>query len=132
MSFVSLPKKPEVVTIEPEGYELPEFNISTQAKRYELVELLARLKEGLPPPDAIVSWLFCARYDIFDVATRLALSGYRGRVIAVSPPLPDKRIVLRELHDAFPMLHFDIWFAERSKDAGPLKAEALETALEDS
>ncbi|RFP89092.1 hypothetical protein DZK27_06830 [Rhodobacteraceae bacterium 63075] len=131
MSFVSLPKKPEVVTIEPEGYELPEFNIPTQAKKYDLAELLARLKDGLPPPDAVVSWLFCARYDIFDIATRLALSGYKGRVIAVSPPLPDKRMVLRELREAFPMLHFDIWFAERAKDTSVPRTKALEAILED-
>ena len=130
MSFVSLPKKPVVATIETRGHDLPALNLSSRAQSYELGELLARLKEGLKP-DAIVSWLFCTRYDIFDIATRLALSGYRGRLIAVSPPLPDKTIVLRELGEAFPMLHFDIWFTKQDAASAADGPDTLEAVLEE-
>lgn len=129
MSFVSLPKKPEVAKIEVAGCELPALNLSSRAKSYEPGDLLARLKSGLVP-DAIVSWLFCARYDVFDIAERLVLCGYRGRVIAVSPPLPDKAMVLRELNEAFPMLHFDIWFSDPADEDRTEQADPFETVLE--
>lgn len=48
-------------------------------------------------PRAVATALFGQSPDILDLADRLARAGYRGRVLALAPPLPNRKLVRREL-----------------------------------
>jgi hypothetical protein len=52
-------------------------------------------------PDIIVTPLLCAEFDIMDIADRLGSVGYRGALIAVTPPLPDTEAVTREIKSQY-------------------------------
>jgi hypothetical protein len=55
--------------------------------------------------DAMVGcFLFGNQLDASDVIERLVRSGYRGSVTVVAPPLPDPRMVQRELESCGPSL----------------------------
>ncbi|QYK40760.1 MAG: hypothetical protein KF887_15310 [Paracoccaceae bacterium] len=61
-------------------------------------------------PPAVALGLFCPANDAAQVLARLARLGYRGRVLLLSPPLPDKGMVERELRGQFRSLR--LWVAE--------------------
>lgn len=72
---------------------------------------LARLDAGLTAavaPRAVIFALFAAAPDVFQTADRLTRLGYRGRVFALSGPLPNHRMVERELRADFPALRLRI------------------------
>lgn len=52
---------------------------------------------GGAPPDAVCTPLLAPTFDILDVVERLVKFGFQGRLIAVTPPLPDARAVRREI-----------------------------------
>lgn len=62
-------------------------------------DLLARLL-----PDAVIVPLFGPWSDALDLAERLQALGYRGALLVLAPPLPDRALVLRELTGAAPGL----------------------------
>lgn len=55
-------------------------------------------------PSAVAIALFGMTHDVLDLAEGLARAGYRGRVLALSPPLPNRRLVQRELASQVPGL----------------------------
>jgi hypothetical protein len=55
-------------------------------------------------PRAVALALFGMSHDILDLAEGLARIGYRGRVLALSPPLPNRKLVQRELASLAPGL----------------------------
>lgn len=55
-------------------------------------------------PRAVAIALFGMSHDVLDLAEGLARIGYRGRVLALSPPLPNRRLVQRELAAQVPGL----------------------------
>lgn len=57
-------------------------------------------------PDKVICWLFCARYDVHDVADMLQAAGYRGQFLAVAAHLPRKGMITREIRSRFPGLDF--------------------------
>ena len=59
-------------------------------------------------PDIILSPLVTAYFDMMDLAIRLDQLDYLGRVRAVTPPLPDPDLVLREIRFECPALDFDL------------------------
>lgn len=61
-------------------------------------------------PDRVVAPLFSARFDIVDLAAILSDAGFGGGLIVVAPPLPDLRLVRREL--ASVTRGMDLVFAE--------------------
>lgn len=65
--------------------------------------LTATLLDRLRPP-AVVLALFCPVNDTMRMLDRLQGTGYRGRVLVLSPPLPDVAMVRRELERAAPGL----------------------------
>lgn len=65
--------------------------------------LIARLA-----PRAVVFALFGAQTDALAILGRLARAGHRGRVLALSPPLPNPRMVERELKARHPGLRLRI------------------------
>lgn len=59
-----------------------------------------QLAGHLPLPltvELVVVPLFCARFDALEIIEILGLSGYRGALRVVTPKLPNRQIVLREL-----------------------------------
>ncbi len=59
-------------------------------------------------PDVIVAPLFGAGFDILDLVARLATTGFRGRVLAISGPLPDPAAVAGEIRSAAKGLRIDL------------------------
>lgn len=59
-------------------------------------------------PRAVVFALFAAQNDALAVLGRLAKAGHTGRIFALSPPLPNPRMVERELKGRFPDLRLRI------------------------
>lgn len=57
-------------------------------------------------PDLVLAPLLGAGFDIVDIGARLAAMGYRARLRAVTPPLPDAAAVVRELSMQFRDLDF--------------------------
>lgn len=55
-------------------------------------------------PRAVAVALFGMSHDVLDLAEGLARIGYKGRVLALSPPLPNRRLVQRELASQVPGL----------------------------
>lgn len=53
-------------------------------------------------PSAIGFALFATRFDAFQVLDRLSRLGFRGRVLALAPPLPRRKLVERELRGQAP------------------------------
>jgi hypothetical protein len=52
------------------------------------------LPEGL---ELVIAPLFCEEFDALEVIEALGSKGYRGKLRIVSPKLPNRQIVLREL-----------------------------------
>lgn len=59
-------------------------------------------------PSAVVFALFGIEVDATVVLARLDELDYRGRVFAISPPLPDPGMVERELRAEYPRLRFRV------------------------
>ncbi len=59
-------------------------------------------------PDVVLSPLVSPGFDCWDLAERLVAAGYRGRLRAVAPTVPDPALVRREFADRFPELDFDL------------------------
>lgn len=59
-------------------------------------------------PPAVVFALFGIQVDATAVLARLDGLKYRGRVFALTPPLPDAQMVERELQAQFPDLRFRV------------------------
>jgi hypothetical protein len=53
---------------------------------------------------AVIFALFASQPDAWQIGGHLTRTGFRGRVIALSPPLPDLHMVARELRSDFPAL----------------------------
>lgn len=59
-------------------------------------------------PDVVFSSLVGPGFDCLDLAERLVDAGYRGKYRAVAPPVPDPKLVRREITERFPALDFDL------------------------
>ncbi|MGQ0567611.1 MAG: hypothetical protein ACT4OK_21460 [Gemmobacter sp.] len=57
---------------------------------------------------AVVFALFARQPDAWQVCGHLRRMGYAGRVIALSPPLPNRRMVERELRADYPGLRLRV------------------------
>ena len=55
-------------------------------------------------PDCVVAPLFSPVFDIVELAHVLNEADYQGALMAISPPLPNGRMVLRELQDLAPRM----------------------------
>ena len=59
-------------------------------------------------PDCILAPLMIGTLDILDIAERLCSLGYRGLLLAVTPPIPDPRLIQAEIAVLCPGLQFDV------------------------
>ncbi len=59
-------------------------------------------------PDVILSTLVTAYFDIMELAVKLDQLDFKGRVRAITPPLPDPGLILREIRFECPALDFDL------------------------
>ncbi|HMO07886.1 MAG TPA: hypothetical protein PKD10_09580, partial [Paracoccaceae bacterium] len=59
-------------------------------------------------PMAVGLALFCPRHDATVVLDRLLRIGFRGRILVLAPPLPDARLVQRELDSLYPTLRLRV------------------------
>lgn len=67
------------------------------------VELLRGLK-----PTLLVAPLVGDGFDAVDVATRLAVAGFRGRFRVVTPPIPVPAVVRADVEEAAGEIDFDL------------------------
>lgn len=79
--------------------------------RIQSVELAQLNMVPLTGPDApilVLSPLVTTQFDAIDLAKRLALSGYRGRYLALVDRLPDPKLIRREVAAQSPGINFDV------------------------
>lgn len=124
MSFVSLLRKPKIVTLTSSQCAAPSYDCIPPERSVPLSHLSAFSQMG-GKPAAYLSWLICKDYDAFDVCHSLTDSGYEGTSIFISPDLPDTAMVLHELAASFPKINVTIW---RDAEA-PFLAESFCAAL---
>lgn len=90
-----------------------EVSVQSQVSFADLnAEVLARVR-----PDTVVSALFSAECDIIDVAKVLTRLGYRGKLVALAPKLPNPRLIVAELRAVNPDLAVEV--VEVSQQARP-------------
>jgi len=87
-----------------DGRDLPRVS---QVSFVEFGNLSRTLLDDIAP-DMVLSPLVSGSFDALDVAMRLHDLGYDGRMRAISPPLPDPVLVVREVHLLCPSLDFDL------------------------
>lgn len=75
---------------------------STSFKDFSLLHL-AEMR-----PDIVVTPLLTATFDILDVGALLTLSGFEGRIIAITPPLPNLASVVGEIRDQLAHIDFRV------------------------
>jgi len=86
------------------GHAMPETNNTMFCTYDDLTEkFLLDLK-----PDVILSTLVCAYFDMMELAIKLDQLNYEGRVRAITTPLPDPDLILREIRFECPALDFDL------------------------
>ncbi|MBU2982352.1 hypothetical protein KO498_11090 [Lentibacter algarum] len=110
MSFISTPKKRHVLSVcsrKETTDRGPQTSTRNQYSPTSIADLNAA-RVNVLAPDAVMAWLFCPDYDIFDVAQILTDANYAGQLIALSEPLPNKAMICREVAQRFPLLRFDI------------------------
>ncbi|SIO19786.1 hypothetical protein SAMN05444722_0790 [Rhodovulum sp. ES.010] len=61
-----------------------------------------------PETDFVASPLVCRQFDALDMATQLALAGYRGRYVVVTPALPAPGIIRQEIRQLCPGLEVEL------------------------
>jgi hypothetical protein len=77
-----------------------EFPESLSSRGMALAISLDQLAAHLPFPatlELVVVPLFCDAFDALEIIETLGGAGYRGQVRVMSPRLPNRQVVLREL-----------------------------------
>lgn len=59
-------------------------------------------------PDCILAPLMIGKLDILDIAERLCSLGYQGLLLAVTPPIPNPKLIRAEIAALCPGLQFDV------------------------
>jgi hypothetical protein len=87
------------------GDDLDTGNMRCHAVPYDLIDeiLLDKLR-----PDQVITPLFGDGYDAVDVAEDLSLYGYSGQLVAISPRLPNPRIIEREMREYAYAMDFEL------------------------
>ena len=63
-------------------------------------------------PNLVVSPLLATNFDILDVGSRLTVLGYRGKILAITPPLPNIQAVLGEIRTQLGHLDLELAVGE--------------------
>ncbi len=105
MAIIQLPLEPLVLSIGFDQEPGPELDVAPTTLDLEHSRLSPETLCQIAP-DHVVSWLFCARYDAYDVAHLLTKAQFRGTYHAVAAHLPKKALVTREIRACFPGLDF--------------------------
>lgn len=63
-------------------------------------------------PNLVVSPLLATNFDILDVGSRLTVLGYRGKILAITPPLPNLQAVLGEIRTQLGHLDLELAVGE--------------------
>jgi hypothetical protein len=72
------------------------------------LDLLDRNTLDEVKPDCVVAPLFSADADVLEVAERLAELSYIGVLLAVSPPIPNPKLIRAEIKAISPDIVFDL------------------------
>lgn len=59
-------------------------------------------------PDVVISALISAQFDILDLAAHLKGLGYTGALRAITPPVPNARLIRAEVAQLWPDLDFGL------------------------
>ena len=87
------------------GSDIVIENMQCHTVPYELLdeELLDKIR-----PDQAITPLFGGGFDAVDVAEDLSLFGYCGQLIAISPRLPNPKIIEREMREYAYAMNFEL------------------------
>lgn len=107
MANIKLPLEPLVLSIGIGEEPGPGIAIGRNSLNLDFDRLTPETLHQIAP-DHVTSWLFCARYDAYDVARHLTDARYSGTYHAVAPRLPKKSLVAREIKTCFPDLDFQL------------------------
>ena len=94
--------------------DAPELATLPQACRLRLVAVPRRLSRLTPEwivqsgARTIVFALFASQPDAWQIGGHLTRMGFMGRIIALSPALPNRRMVERELRGDYPALRLQV------------------------
>ncbi|TCP40982.1 hypothetical protein [Rhodovulum marinum] len=90
--------------------ERPELGMPFAGARCESLPyaLLHAALACAPATDYVVSPLLTEQFDALDLAVQLALAGYRGRYIVVTPALPEPDIIREEIEQLCPGLTVEL------------------------
>ena len=85
--------------------DLETGNMQCHAVPYHMLDedLLDKLR-----PDQVITPLFGEGYDAVDVAEDLSLFGYCGQLVAISPRLPNPKIIEREMREYAYAMNFEL------------------------
>jgi hypothetical protein len=85
--------------------DLDTGNMRCHAVPYDMLDeiLLDKLR-----PDQVITPLFGEGYDAVDVAEDLSLFGYCGQLVAISPRLPNPKIIEREMREYAYAMNFEL------------------------
>ena len=107
MATLMLPLESLILSIGIEGETGPRVNEEGTLLDLEFSKLTAGTLRQIAP-DRVVGWLFCANYDVYDIAHMLTGAGFRGRLQAVAADLPNRSAIAREIRANFPRLDFEL------------------------
>jgi len=105
MATIKLPLEPLVLSINIEREPGPELGLSRQPLSLDYSRLDTETLQKIAP-EHVISWLFCERYDAYDVAQILSAAKFRGTYHAAAPNLPKQELVKPEIRACFPELNF--------------------------
>ncbi|MGC9418434.1 MAG: hypothetical protein ACP5EN_05610 [Rhodovulum sp.] len=90
--------------------ERPELGMPFAGARCESLPyaLLHAALACAPEAEFVVSPLLTEQFDALDLAVQLALAGYRGRYVIVTPSLPEPDIIRQEIDQLCPGLTVDL------------------------
>ncbi|MCV6824358.1 MULTISPECIES: hypothetical protein [Halocynthiibacter] len=67
-------------------------------------------------PDIVLAPLLGQGFDAMDLAIQLDIFGYKGRFRALSPDLPNPKLILKEVKSLCPKIDFDLFIVDDSAD----------------
>lgn len=115
MSFISLPIKPDYITICTRSTEGPLTGSPSLGLGLQSVDL-TRVKQMTSCPETVFAWLMAPTYDAYDAAKRITDAGFNTKLTLIAPRLPSKKIVLNDLRASFPDVRCDIWFEDEAEE----------------
>jgi len=101
------PKNRRILVVEPsQSLPLALRNLSGAMVTIVKFPTIDRALLDRVQPDMVISALISGQFDILDLAAHLLGLGYRGALRAITPPVPNARLIRAEVAAIWPDLDF--------------------------